>query len=131
MPKIHNGTYTMRNVESGEHRTFKIRTVKEGPLEGKRIVALLTGPDNSTDFTGFGFVENDRISVWKKCRGEFKKSAYEWYAEMLETLGCDGGRFKDKTYTVMVSRRCLKCNRKLTVPSSIESGYGPECGGRI
>jgi hypothetical protein len=22
---------------------------------------------------------------------------------------------------------CLRCGRKLTVPESIESGYGPEC----
>lgn len=131
MPRIHNGTYTMRRVETGEHRTFKIRTVKDGALEGKRIVALLTGPDNRTDFTGFGFVEDDRISVWKKCRGDGKKSAYEWYAEMLVHLGCEDGTFRDHAYTVTVSKKCLKCNRKLTNPESLMTGYGPECGGRI
>ena len=27
--------------------------------------------------------------------------------------------------------RCARCNRKLTVPSSIESGFGPECAGKV
>jgi hypothetical protein len=27
--------------------------------------------------------------------------------------------------------RCGRCGRRLTVPESIESGYGPECIGKI
>jgi len=27
--------------------------------------------------------------------------------------------------------RCGRCNRKLTVPESIENGLGPECAGKM
>jgi hypothetical protein len=26
--------------------------------------------------------------------------------------------------------RCARCNRRLTVPASIASGFGPECAGK-
>ena len=29
------------------------------------------------------------------------------------------------------SGRCLRCGRKLTHPESIETGFGPECSGRV
>jgi hypothetical protein len=31
------------------------------------------------------------------------------------------------TYTVQLSKRCLRCNRTLTTPESLERGIGPEC----
>lgn len=30
-------------------------------------------------------------------------------------------------YAVMLSKRCVRCNRKLTNPESIKAGIGPEC----
>ena len=33
-------------------------------------------------------------------------------------------------YTLLRESRCCVCNRKLTVPESIEAGIGPECAGR-
>ena len=47
----HNGTFTVHNPATGEHRTFKVSTVQQGDLEGRRIVALLTGPDNANSYT--------------------------------------------------------------------------------
>ena len=66
MPATFNGIYTVTNKETGEHRTFAVRTQKEDAkfAPGERIVALLTGPNNEDDYTGFGFVTPAGIIVW-------------------------------------------------------------------
>jgi hypothetical protein len=83
----YDGTFTVTSP-TGSHRTFRIRTERRRPpgrgsdLVGKRIVSLLTGSDNESSYTGFGFVEEalgvldsgghrhtrsiPRIVVWKR-----------------------------------------------------------------
>lgn len=129
--KIFNGKYTIRNREDGKHRTLEISTqaadAKFAP--GERVVALLTGPDNTADYTGFGFVNENGIHVWKSKRGQVgKKSEWEWYAEILWSLALDGGfsPYADR-YEFLSEGRCIKCNRSLTTPESILSGIGPVC----
>ena len=131
-----NGTYTIQNVKTGEHRTFRIRTQKETArfAPGKRTVALLTGPNNELDYDSFGFVINENIFVWSQKRGQGKMSAYDWYAFMLQDLADNNGdklRELGKDYRIMLEKRCIRCNRKLTHPDSIASGIGPECASRI
>lgn len=121
--KKYNGFVTVHNPETGNHRTFRISTCKSGNLEGKRVVGLLTGPDNTSDYTGFGFVNDDgSITVWKKHRG----SIYDRHADILsrseyyETV---------KRLEYQFSVKCRVCNRDLTDPESIELGIGPICRG--
>lgn len=140
---IHNGTYTLIN-EGGVHRTFAIKTQDKDAkfAPGERTVGLLSGTDNERSYTGFGFVKEDRIIVWKSKRGENgTMSAYEWYAEMLVNAAKAIADLQDQEepeaefivrgnrYKVMVSKRCMKCNRKLTTPESIRMGIGPVCAG--
>lgn len=130
-----NGTYTITRRETGEHRTFRIRTQKEDAdfAAGERVVSLLTGPDNTRDFDGFGFVNEagTQINVWRSKRGEDggKHSAFEYYAAMLVDLA-NGGKRWGANYDFLESRSCVRCNRKLTDPISIEMGIGPTCRGR-
>jgi hypothetical protein len=129
--RIFNGRYTIKNRKSGEHRTFEIKTQAEDAkfAAGKRVVALLTGPDNTADYTGFGFVEDDGIAIWKSKRGEAgKKSPFEWYAEMLWSLALDSGSSPfAESYEFMQEGTCAVCNRPLTEPESIKTGIGPVC----
>lgn len=142
---LYNGEYTLQNKETGEHRTFKIATQdKEAKFApGKRILSLLNGPDNESNYHGFAFVDDKCVAVWNKCKGtNGKKSHFEYYAELfkqlmnhvvqdqqeeIEVVICFGGR----EYKVMLSKRCFVCNRKLTTPESIQAGIGPVCAGRI
>jgi hypothetical protein len=135
-PRIKNGRFTLRNRQTGEHRTFSIRTQKKDArfAPGKRIISLLTGPDNTADYQSFGFVDDNGIHVWEKLRGgkvwHHKKSKYDWFAIMLwEAVTIPRGRFA-REYEVMLEGRCVVCNRVLTEPRSIESGIGPVCAGR-
>ncbi len=128
MTTIKNGKYTIQNTISGAWRTFKVSTKNPNCaaefMRGKRVVSLLSGPDNEHDYTGFGFVDDTGVHVWRKRRGtELEKMAY-----MLQSLTCDpDSPLLAKGYRVMCEAHCLRCNRTLTTPESIERGIGPEC----
>jgi hypothetical protein len=134
---VYNGEYTIVNP-NGEHRTFKIHTARKGGLAGKRIVSLMTGSDNESSYTGFAFLNNSSVKVWRKKQDKLTNC----YATLLECIfatlensdleqvesafDCFG-----RTYKVMLSKRCYRCNRKLTNPESIRLGVGPECATKI
>lgn len=119
--RTHNGVITVENTLRGTHRTFRIRTQKKDAsfAPGERILSMLTGPDNTSDYTQIGFVKGDRIILWKQYRTEH----YEALARVLlfpahfEKLGCK----------YLHEGACRVCNRPLTTPESIESGIGPIC----
>lgn len=119
--ETHNGTITIQNRETKEHRTFRIHTQKADAsfCPGARIVSLLVGKDNESDYEGFGFVNEDGfIYLWKR----FNTSTYDYFRRMLS----NPTEFQDK-YEYSYAGKCCKCNRKLTNPASITSGIGPEC----
>ncbi len=120
----HNGKWTIENPATGGHRTFQIRTQADDArfAPGKRIVALLSGPDNTSDYQGFGFVENGRIKVWRKKQD----TVFVKFAHML----ANPKYWEDKGLVYHFEGKCRRCNRTLTTPESIESGIGPVCGGR-
>jgi len=131
---LFNGTYTI--THGAEHRTYKIYTNAPDAsfAPGQRIVALLTGADNETDYTGFGFVLANEIKVWKSKQGTADKpSFFDKSARMLEAFGKSDdwtNPYVFKGLTLQLEKRCSKCNRKLTNPASLETGIGPECAKR-
>ncbi len=128
-PRIHNGKFTFTSP-TGKHVTFQIKTQKKDSkfAPGKRVVALLTGPDNQSDYIGFGFVTDDGVEIWSRHRASRN---FQWYRQLINYLvghlpvATKSEKFAG--YTVLESRRCLKCNRELTSPESIKSGIGPIC----
>lgn len=132
---IYNGAITITSPKGG-HRTFEIKTKKSNATfaAGKRILALLSGPDNTMDYQGFAFVDDAGVHVWrKKQSGDPKNpSAFEVYAKMVQSLSTEGeaSRYYKMGYRVEHERTCRRCNRRLTNPESIQSGLGPECAGR-
>lgn len=129
---ISNGFLTVTNESSGGHRTFRVRTQKEDSkfAPGMRVVALLIGPNNTADYQGFGFVlDNGWISLWKRNRTpqyEGLAKAVRLASKALEN-GKDTFQTPKATYSVRLSKRCLRCNRTLTTPESLKRGYGPDC----
>ena len=135
---LKTGTWTVQNTNTGEHRTFRItreRSAEAKFAPGRRLVELLTGPNNQSDFEAFGFASDDTITVWGKFRGELNRpSAHDWFASML--AGLLGGRafvtrdWSARGYTVRGEAWCCVCGRALTNPESQETGIGPVCAGR-
>lgn len=132
MTQVFNGAHTIQNRQTGEHRTFEIYTVRRGQLKGKRIIALLTGPDNNSHYKKFAFLNTDgTISVWKKYRSYTnKKSIWEMYALMIKAIIIDKIQNWTDKYDQQVEKSCLICSRRLTNPTSLETGIGPECAKR-
>lgn len=119
----HNGTITVQNPGTGEHRTFRISTQpdKSKFAPGQRIVSLLTGPNNTEDFTAFGFVgDNGRIILWRN----FRTPHYEKLALVLEQPQKAGEKWG---LQYLWSARCRRCNHVLTTPDSVRSGLGETC----
>lgn len=120
----HNGKVTIHNPATGEYRTFQIRTQKADArfAPGKRVVALLCGPDNESDYTPFAFASEQGVFVWKKKRG----GIFDIYARML----ANPQPFIEKGAEYLWAGKCRMCNRTLTVPDSIKSGIGPVCASK-
>ena len=133
-----NGKVTLRNRETGEHRTFQIRTQADDAkfAPGKRIVALLTGPNNEEDYTPFAFCFENGVVCWGKKRAENGQpwTPFQWYADMLNVLLVSDYQSRKgmtyEKYDVLFEKRCRVCNRTLTTPESVETGIGPVCAGR-
>jgi hypothetical protein len=122
--RTHNGVITMKSMKTGEHRTFRIRTMKQDAkfLPGKRLVELLHGPDNESDYRSFGMIGDDgRVYLWKKHQGQ---TFYVWVASALQSPE----RYLDRV-EFSFEGRCRRCNRLLSDPDSVASGIGPTCSG--
>jgi hypothetical protein len=127
----HDGTITLVSPRTGEHRTFRVRTVRDGNLEGKRIVELLAGPDNGDDYQGFGFIADGTglllagtVIVWKRYRGDgCEKTLHERFADLLNRPVY----WSSRGVEYLISLKCRRCGRDLTHPTSLADGLGPIC----
>lgn len=124
---------TLTSMASGVHFTFRITQAKGG-VTGKPVatwfVSLLV--DGSADDGTFAYMGMINASHFfrrtaKSRVGEdapsFKAFNFFW---TNVTRGCLPAMLK-----VQHEGRCGRCNRTLTHPESIESGFGPECIGKI
>lgn len=121
--RTHNGFVTVHNPATGDHRTFQINTQPKDAkfAAGMRVASLLVGPDNESDYRGFGFVIDGRVVLWKANR---ESKVYQWYKRFLEAPR------RHPKLEINFDGRCRACNRLLTTPHSVRSGIGPICAGR-
>lgn len=107
------------------YATIQFDTPETGKLAGNTIVRYLNGPDNETDFKGCAFVTPLGVAkVWKS-QSENPKALRAVAAANI-VLSASNTLEYSEAYA-MRSGRCAKCNRKLTVPTSLHRGYGPDC----
>lgn len=108
-----------------DYETIQFDTPTTGKLAGKIIVRYLSGSDNETDFTGFAFVSNlGDCRPWKSQLENPKTDRRKLAANIVL---CAENTLQYSEAYAMVSGRCAKCNHKLTVPASLNRGYGPDC----
>jgi hypothetical protein len=124
-----NSTVTMVSTKTGTRFTYKIRASEEGDVF---FVSLLRGADNTADYSYMGRIDQ-RARFWAGRKvpkpGDTgpdapSSKAFLWAWERL----CNGVLLD--SLEIWHEGRCGRCNRKLTVPSSIASGVGPECAGK-
>ncbi len=115
--------FTVQNTATGNRFTFKVRQPKP---DAPHFVSAMTGSDNESSYEFLGTIFNrteyrpgrrSKIAPDAPCAIAFawlfnKLSAAQPVPEIVRICHCG---------------RCGRCGRLLTVPESIESGFGPEC----
>lgn len=127
-----NATITLRSVATGMRWTFRIR--KPDDFKGDRpiwFVSVLKGEDNENDYGYIGQIRGQAMPHYergRKCWPSFFNASdgFMWFSRWLFERDV-----VPPSVEVWHEGRCGRCNRKLTVPESIESGFGPECIGRV
>ena len=120
--------FTIRNVNTGNRFTYKLtrkKSLKEGD-DDVVFVKVLMGADNTSDYTFIGTVFR-RETYKHSSKSPFgadvmSTKAIEWVVRNVNSL--------PPNIEVWHEGKCGRCGRKLTVPESIQSGFGPECATR-
>lgn len=121
----------------GTHYTFKVSKVQKAPSDlPVWFVSLLTGPQNTSDYTYLGMVRTESVGSARLTVRLTKASKYadgstpvavaRWAFKRIQT-----GQPLPVGYSIHHEGRCGRCGRLLTVPESIVSGFGPECAGKL
>lgn len=105
----------------------KFRARQSEAFRGVRFVKVLTGPDNTRDFTYIGHINDQhefRTDRSSKINGQAPSvRAWAWFWDVLMRR-----LPKLDQLEIWHNGRCSRCNRVLTVPESLSTGLGPVCG---
>jgi hypothetical protein len=132
-----NATFTVRSQKTGTRYTYKVSRADCSRCQKKDcqcwkypryFVSLLTGPDNTGDYTYLGMLGEQHHFKATRATGTqasgkpFLAFSYVWtylargvYPAQVE---------------IWHEGKCGRCGRKLTVPESVERGIGPECAAK-
>lgn len=120
-----NALFTVVNESTGNRFTFKVcKADKRQPADPDRwFVKVLNGPDNYSNYRYLGMLTPDGKFVATTATGNLRNAqsfkAFDWFWRHIANLPAN--------VKVYHEGKCARCGRRLTVPESIESGYGPEC----
>lgn len=119
--------FTIHNPETRGRFTYKV--VKSSKMKDTLFVSILTRPDNVRGWSKLGLIRpNGKFVVPRKWRiGMWAPSAeaFAWiWSNVRRGKPVDPAEFWHQG-------RCARCGRRLTVPESIETGFGPECARRV
>ena len=113
-----NSTFTLLNSESGNRFTFKVKKAKDSNLF---FLSVLTGPDQ---YSYLGTISNGIYKHGNKSNFSAGVQSEKVFSYVLNKLKSES---LPEFVEVWHEGKCGKCGRALTVPSSIETGIGPEC----
>lgn len=120
-----NATFTIVSAKTGTRFTYKVRAKDIESGRTLHFVSVLTGADNENSFTFLGTIFDGT------CFRHSAKSRIGREAPSARAFAWAFGRILDdalgETASVHHEGKCGRCGRKLTVPHSIEVGFGPEC----
>ena len=119
--KAGKAVFTVENKDTGNRFTYKAKKCEDKDIW---FVSVLTGPDNYDNYQYMGCLFGDTFRRTGRARitedaTSFKAFAWTWNRLLQNNL--------PQNVHIHHEGRCGRCGRRLTVPESIESGFGPEC----
>ena len=120
-------TATIVNEATGNRITVRFRRPNDrngNPFKAV-LVDLMTGSDNTSDFTFLGTLKGENVIISPKSRVAGEKA--NMAGAVLNWTINHAAKDDLRTVRVLHSGSCGRCGRKLTVPESIDTGLGPEC----
>lgn len=129
--KAGNATFTVRSKATGARYTFNVKRAKDrqGSPMSMYFVAVLSGPDNTSNYTYMGIIDkHDRFILTRKSKVKEDAVSFKTFSWLH---ACWKAQHMPANIEVYHEGKCGRCGRKLTVPESIESGFGPECANYV
>jgi len=115
-----NAIFTVSNTKTGNHFTYRV--CKPGD-SSPHFVQVLTGPDNTSDYTFLGTIFNEQTYRHGKKSpindNAPSEVAFKWIWQNFNRL--------PDCIEINHEGHCGRCGRLLTTPESVESGIGPIC----
>jgi len=119
-----------RDVEVKPHYTFRIqhKPAQNGYRENW-FVSLLVGPQNTKDYAYVGLLDakTGQLVLTRKSPHDESQPIVILKRILACLMAGEGHKIEAAGWKVHHEGRCGKCGRTLTVPSSIESGFGEDC----
>jgi hypothetical protein len=123
--------FTIRKIETGGRFTYRV-TVPEDQKVSPELatpsiyfVSVLTGSDNTSDYSYIGYIRNGKFTYGNKSRVGIQAPSVRVFDVVFNQLLMNSVLLTK--IEIWHEGRCGRCGRTLTVPESIESGYGSEC----
>ena len=119
--------FTVSNPK-GERYTYRVTYSKGNDRYPPCwFIALLTGPNNEDDYTYMGKIDAEMGEVVLTAKSAYPKDAMPVRVANFGLMVAYGKRTLPDGYAIHHEGMCGRCGRLLTVPSSVDSGFGPEC----
>ena len=122
-----NAILTLESQKTGVHYTYRVQRAKapDGSPCNRWFVSLLTGPQNTSDYTYIGLLDEYgfRLTAGSKLGAD---AAPVRGFKFMWTHAHDRNSMPPQML-VRHEGRCGRCSRVLTVPESLDNGNGPEC----
>jgi hypothetical protein len=119
--------FTISNP-TGDHYTYRVlREEANGHYPEKYFVGLLTGPFNERDYTYLGILRPGSGEVVLTAKSHYTADTVPVRVLRWALARVWKRQPLPEGYRLHHEGRCGRCGRALTVPESIDSGYGPEC----
>jgi Family of unknown function (DUF6011) len=119
-------TLTLTSEETGTRYTFRISAAKD--CETRWFVSLLTGPDNTSDYSYLGMIDGTEFRTTKASKFAADSKPVRGFAFFWRHVAA---QLFPPQMQIRHEGRCGRCGRVLTVPESIDSGLGPECRSKM
>jgi len=117
-----NAIFTVSN--GLKHYTFKVRQPKK---DSPYFVNMLTGPQNTSDYTYMGIFNPtwNKVILTKKSKYTNESQPVNVFNWAMKVVKFD--QKLPEGYSIQHEGKCCRCGRTLTTPESIANGIGPEC----